>query len=173
MSDLREHECYRVFADEVSESFDEIERGSLIAITWSPDPNRYPFTDPRREYKFCLDYILLCSYKFFRKFVFFPEINAAGHVHIHGYFILKDKIKYFREFLPRLRLIGFVLTKTKVDTGWFEYCCKEVAQTVSVCGSDLPIPLTDLNCAAYRTTWKKARIAKAIPRLNILKYFIK
>lgn len=45
-----------------------------------------------------------------------PELNANGGLHYHGYFIIKDRVKYFKSCLPTLKRNGMVrVEKIKHD----------------------------------------------------------
>lgn len=153
---------------------DIFDTDKLIAFTWSPNPDKYPSSEPRRQYKCLLNHCLLSIYKCCDRFCIVPELNANGNVHIHGWLHVKDKIKYFKWFLPRCRQYGFVLCKTSVDSNWYnKYLVKEIDTTVGVIGEDLPIPLTHNNIEAYRDIYNKGKTLKYIPKkltYDLLKY---
>lgn len=145
-----ETDFYEAFCYEAQDDVDEVDMINLVAFTWSPHPDKYPSYEPRKQYKSLLKHILLCANKWFRIFCFIPEINKNGNIHIHGWYIIKDNIAYFKHFLPRCRQLGFVLLKHKVDHAWFDYCDKEVSLTIQVVGDDLPVPLTHKNIKEYK-----------------------
>lgn len=35
-----------------------------------------------------------------------PELNASGNLHYHGYYIIKDKYKWFNKTLPKMKYNG-------------------------------------------------------------------
>lgn len=37
-----------------------------------------------------------------------PELTVQGNIHYHGFFILKDKIKWFKSILPKMKRNGFI-----------------------------------------------------------------
>lgn len=121
----------------------------ICAFTWTPDPAKYPSSECRKQYKSLLLYTLLDAYKCFSSYMFVPEINKNGNIHIHGWFRIKDKIRFYKWFLPRCKQYGFVLIKSKVDCNWNYYCLKEVDVTKYVIGEDLPVILTHDNYKDY------------------------
>lgn len=81
----------------------------LYLITWTPNPKRLHFK-----------YDMIKNHKWFRRTVFqqcgkcvnllcmIPEFNLNGNIHYHGFFQLKDKVKWFKKALPCMKRIGFV-----------------------------------------------------------------
>lgn len=164
--------CYD-FARIARDDIDDIDITNVYAFTWTPDPVKYPSGSPRRQYKMLLNWILLTAFKYFDKFVFIPELNKNGNVHIHGWYLLRDKIAYYKHFLPRCKQLGWVLVKDKVNDGWFEYLEKELDQTIEILGNDLPIPLTHFNCRNYRDMFKKVKLKHLPTKLTIIDMFNK
>jgi len=37
-----------------------------------------------------------------------PELNASGNLHYHGYYIIKDRFKWFKKVLPKLKYNGMI-----------------------------------------------------------------
>lgn len=135
----------------IQEIYNEInDMSELKAFTWNPDPNKYPSTSPRTQYKTICQTILYQCNKVFDKYIFVPELTELGNIHIHGVFKIKNKYSYFKWFMPKVKSIGYVKLKTKVNEGWFDYISKEINLTASVIGDDLPIPLTHHNCSTYK-----------------------
>lgn len=157
-------EFYAGFCEEAQDELDDIDMTNVLAFTWTPNPIKYPSSQPRQQYKCLLKHILLAASKYFRLFVFVPELNTNGNVHIHGWYIIKDRIAYFKHFLPRCKQLGYVLVKKGINTEWFDYVNKDVDDTVDVIGADLPVPLTHLNCGHYKGLWKKKTGIKYVPR---------
>jgi len=122
------------------------------AFTLNPDPTKYPTTDPRGQYETILNCLLLKKEitKIFSKFFFTPELTENGNIHIHGYFSIKDQVKYYRWFIPACKAWGFLVIKSNIDEKWMmNYCCKDIALMTQVLGNDIPIPLTEENFAMY------------------------
>lgn len=160
---------YEAFCQDACDDLDEIDKTNVIAFTWSPDPNKYPSTEPRKQYKCLLKHILLSSYKYFRLFCFVPELTLQGNVHIHGWYVISDRIKYFKHFLPACRQYGFVKIKDHVTDDWYKYIEKSVSETIQILGADLPIPITHKSVRAYAHLFNKGRAIKYARR----KYNIK
>jgi len=108
---------------------DEINYSNLIAFTWAPDPNKYAVIKPKDQWRALLTHVLFRSHKYFSKFFFTPELTQDGNVHVHGWYIVRDKIAYFRNFLPRCRQFGFVKLKQRpqyqINQTWARYCEKD------------------------------------------------
>lgn len=105
------------------------------AFTWTPDPKRYRSTDPYRQYEDLLLNILLKKEmeQTFTAYVFVPELNENGNIHIHGYYNVKDVVKYNRWFLPACKHWGYTCIKKKVDLKWMiDYLAKEIDNTSQV-----------------------------------------
>lgn len=123
---------------------------NVIAFTWTPDPSKYNTNVPSEQYKSLLN-IIYKTYKCLGKFLFIPELNLNGNVHLHGIFTVKDKIKFYKSFLPKYRSIGYVLLKDCYDIdGWTDYLCEDIAETSQILHPSLPIPLHDDNCQTYK-----------------------
>lgn len=96
-----------------------------IAITITVDTKRWPSYDPREQYKCMLNMLLLRGLdKVLDYFCFVPELHASGNIHLHGVYVIKDTIKYFRSWLPFVKRFGHVILKHRVDINWLGYMCK-------------------------------------------------
>jgi len=150
-----------------------------IAFTWVPDPLRYNSPRPKCQYQALLAHILLTANRVFSTFTFFPELTKQGNIHIHGYYEVKDYVKYFTLFLPKCKQLGFIKVKWKnVNTNWHTYCAKDKKLMKEVLGSKFPVPLTDKNCRDYKHLKRKRPSVKTVlrkiePRYNIEAYFKK
>lgn len=165
---------YDLFCQDAQDDLDEIDMGNIRAFTWVPNPAKYPSSEPAKQYKSLLNHVLLSSFKFFRLFCFVPELTENGNIHIHGWFIIKDRVAFYKIFLPKCRQYGFTLIKTNVDEDWFDYVSKDMSTTIDVVGEDLPVPLTHLNCKAYRKGYTKGLKARLVPRkMDLSKLFNK
>lgn len=154
--DFSFYDGYTMFANEASDQLDEIDMLNVRAFTWSPNPLRFPSTSPSKQYKSLLNWVLLKSHKMFSKFCFTPELSEMGNVHIHGWFIIKDRIKYHKWFIPRCKAAGYVQIKYKnIDEKWFEYIKKDISYMNELFEERLPVPLTNLNYDAYKRVLEK------------------
>lgn len=143
---------------------------AYIAFTFNPDPQKYRSNDPIEQYKS----LLLCLFlkrdiiHTFTKFIFIPELTKMGNVHIHGYFAIRDAIKYHKWFIPACKQWGKMAfyVKKNVDEYWmYDYMCKEVHMLADTF-EDLPYPLSDDNFEDYYQT-KHKTVAKG---KSIMKY---
>lgn len=116
-----------------------------IAFTWTPDPSRYTSTRPDIQYITCL-HILKLAKRCLSDYVFYPELSLQGNIHIHGIYKIKDNIKYHRNFLPKVRNLGWTLLKPVFNwEDWCAYVMKSNEDNDMACivGHDLPVPLTE------------------------------
>jgi len=74
-----------------------------------------------------------------------PEFNANGNLHYHGYFIIKDKVKWFKNVLPKMKYNGLVkinIVKDNLQSA-MEYCRKDNIIMKQVI-KKYPVPYTHL-----------------------------
>ena len=126
------------------EYLDEGNIANAIAFTWCPNPVKYHSIDNKKQYIQLLKHILRHSHTFFSAFCFVPELTKEGNIHIHGWYVLKDKIAYYKRFLFKCRQLGFIKIKSNVDKGWFQYLRKDNETMIGVLGEKIPIPYTHL-----------------------------
>jgi len=70
-----------------------------------------------------------------------PELTTQGNIHYHGFFKLKDKIKWHKSILPRMKRNGFIKIN-KVNSDFdkaIEYSRKD-NEMMSVLMKGLPVP---------------------------------
>lgn len=95
--------------------FDIISHLDLYLITWTPDPKKLPCKyNMVKNY----DYHIRLFFKNFNKachtFAICPEFNLNGNIHYHGWFQLKDPVKWYKSVLPALKHNGY--TKINLST---------------------------------------------------------
>lgn len=116
-----------------------------IGLTVNPDPRRYNSVDPCEQYRSLIQTLLSnrAMRNTFYEFVFWPELTKNGNVHLHGHYRIKDKVKYYKWFLPLVKRIapsGYYI-ETRVDIGWLEYETKSVEDAMSLFEEEgLPVP---------------------------------
>lgn len=128
---------------------DNPDKKELLALTWSPkkqtvDPI-YGLTDFIDKYfvAWC-DVMHTCD--------IYPELNINGALHFHAVICIKDKVKWYKSLLPRLKYDGFVQIKTIFDiNGWIEYLNKDKLHMELICNAKLPLN------KEYLTNYKKAK----------------
>lgn len=149
----------------------------LHAFTWVPNPNKYNSVIPKCQYKALLGHVLLASDRIFKYFKFFPELTKEGNIHIHGYYTIKDLVKYYKYFLPKCKQFGFVKIKCRdINQKWFDYCAKD-SNMMKELFPELPVPLTSDNCKDFHWLKSKRKCIKTImrkyPSYNIAAFFNK
>lgn len=141
------------FAEEAeSDIYDtDISEKKVKLFTWTPDPSRYPTSKPHEQYKIILQLILLQSHKVFSTFAFTPELNDNGNIHIHGWYVIKDKVKYHKYYLPKMKGFGYVkIDNCNSKKALEDYYKKDIElMNEMMYEYDLPIPLTHVNIKAY------------------------
>lgn len=171
MMEVRKDEwiCAEQISKEYADTCKEVLHLSY-AYTWAPNPKYYPSYDPVQQYNCCLNSIFfkqdLC--KIFDKFLFTPELTESGNIHIHGYYTIKDLVKYHRWFLPACKSIGFVLVKSKVNETWTsDYVVKDANRMEDILGFDQPIPLHSINYPHYRREYGESKLKHHFTNLDM------
>lgn len=75
------------------------------------------------------------------EFRIWPEWRVTtGHIHYHGTVWIKDKIKWFKDTIPKLNSLGYKLIK-KIDdeSKWETYCKKEENIAKDILSIEIPI----------------------------------
>lgn len=146
----------------------------LIAFTWSPDPQRFHSKNVKCQWRQMIGAGLRGLFRCAKHICVVPEITIDGRLHCHGWFILHDKVKWFREILPRMKGWGFVCIKLKVDKEWLEYCIKDLEITAEII--DVCVPYCNNTKDEYDIKVRKIRKAlkdvKVKPRTSIVQYFM-
>lgn len=131
-----------------------------------------------------MKHILVCANIFFSKFLFVPELTQEGNVHIHGWYIIKDKIAYHKRFLPRCKELGWIKLKQrpkyKITVEWFQYVEKSIPDMQEVIGYDIPIVFTHRSSLRYLKKFRQSMKPKPIREIkpkyhlgDVTKYFNK
>lgn len=127
----------------------------VILITWNPKPRFYNYdhngdNDFEMQWRTMLDKLFeanrCCS-----RYAFVAEVSDAGKLHMHGFLVVSDKIKYYKKFLPTLRANGFIKIPKANSHKWktFKYHVKEVDFTSDLI-KDSSIVLTHHNYKQMR-----------------------
>lgn len=145
--DSYDDEVYKALVESYIETFTLLD--NVYAFTWN-QTLRYQSTGPSDQYESLLHYFYK-NYKILGTFVIVPELTINGYVHIHGVFTIKDKIKFYKTFMPILKNIGFVMIKPCSHvTGWLQYMSKTISEMIEIMRPELPIPLTSDNVQTYK-----------------------
>jgi len=154
--------------------------GKIQAFTLSPNPKYYNSYDPVGQY----EQILMAIFRYvplrraLSKFVFVPELNANGNIHIHGMYYIKNKYAYNRWFLPACKHWGWTLVKDKnIDQEWVEYIYEDLLETQDILSCDengqlMPVPMTKESLREYTYVHELKHVKNAIPVKNLKKHKI-
>lgn len=90
----------------------DFEVDTVYLITWNPKPSFYGY-DTAGYNNFDVQWWTmirqLCKHiRCLEKYALVPEVSDCGKLHLHGWYVVKDKRKYKRGFLPSLRATGFI-----------------------------------------------------------------
>lgn len=124
-------------SDTFRNAFNEIDiLEKVYLITWNPKPRFYNY-QPFEENDYNLQWmtmidVLCMADRCCSNYAFVPEISPEGKLHMHGWFIISDKVKYHKSFLPSLKRNGFIKKLPANSHGWktFQYHVKDVQETV-------------------------------------------
>jgi len=123
---------------------------TVMLITWNPKPRFYNYdkygdNDFDVQWVTMLD-VLLRANRCCSNYAFVAEISELGKLHMHGFLVVSDKIKYLRSFLPTLRKNGFISVSKASSHGWktFKYHVKDIPNTCELI-KKFPIVLTKKN----------------------------
>lgn len=58
----------------------------------------------------------------------YPEVSSTGRLHFHGYFSIKDQIKY-KKTINCLRKYGHLKLEKHISLNWLKYCQKDLEET--------------------------------------------
>jgi len=76
-----------------------------------------------------------------------PELNASGNLHYHGYYVLKDKYKWFKSVLPRMKYEGNLkIDIVTADLSKAMVYCRKDRDIMLKLITARPLPITKENC---------------------------
>lgn len=172
-------------SDKVYEyAWDEIEEyDKVMLITWNPKPRFYaydPYGDNNypRQWNTMLE-VLCEAYRTCSRFAFVPEISEDGKLHMHGWYVIKDRLKYHKSFLPSLRKNGFIKKSKARSHEWktFKYHVKELEITREYLPDYESMVITHMNYMYFKKLVNLQRILnsemeknkKLVKKYNVLK----
>lgn len=89
----------------------------IYLFTWSPkDQNTL---NPKFKYIDDIANYFRQWHQCMKEFEVNPEFNQNGNLHYHGYFRIKDQIKWFKRILPKMKYNGYIKIN-KVHTSFDE-----------------------------------------------------
>lgn len=105
-------------------------------LTWNPKPryiDHQKFTPNNYNLQWYTMLLTLISVmqRACSMYCFIPEIGENGKLHCHGWFLVKDMVKFHKSFLPTLRRKGFVKIDkiSKLSNKSFDYYKKDLVET--------------------------------------------
>lgn len=109
-----------------------ISTAKLIMFTWTPKPldgDQESLYDLHliqlfNKWRYCMSTFAVC-----------PELNLNGCIHYHGWYQMKDELKWYKQILPTMKGLGFFKpTEVKYrDSTWNEYYHKKVDDGFTPC----------------------------------------
>lgn len=156
-----------------------IESRPVHLFTWAPNPKKFPRKhDMVYNYYYHLKNYFDKWHQCMYAFAICPELTLNGNVHYHGWYQLKDNVKWHKSLLPKLKYAGFV----KIDEAKFVeihswdakdnslHYYKKDADTYASIFAPWPVPFTsNMSFARFKTITKKRTIVNAFNYEQYLK----
>lgn len=174
----------RILYKDAWENIEEMD--DVIFITWNPKPRFYPCTEERDglisinynvQWLMMLQKLVLVD-RCCRNYGIVAEVSDTGKLHCHGFLVLKDKIKYNKQFLPTLQRNGFVKVTVAKSHKWFEYHVEDVDETIQYIHKYphlialTPVTIDEAKTTLFHVECKGARtVAKERKKLSIMTMF--
>jgi len=80
-----------------------------------------------------------------------PELNSSGNLHYHGYFVLKDRTKWHKSVLPKMKYNGLIkIDKVKNDLAKAMVYPRKDNQMMQDIITKYPVPYTNDNILLRR-----------------------
>lgn len=114
--------------------------GEAYLFTYSP---RDVTLNPTYSFMNHINLYFWSWHKCMESFEVNPEFNQNGNLHYHGYFIIKDKYKWYHNVLPKMKYNGFIKINIVVDDLFkaLDYCRKD--RELMIRSIDHKIPFTE------------------------------
>lgn len=127
---------------EVHETYIDLDMHTVYLFTWNPKDKvkgiQHEYTNKWKGMINILKHFSRCM----SKYSIVPEVSDAGRLHCHGWFIIKDKIKWHKSVHKLLTSNGlFKMNKMKGKKG-LEYYKKDIELTINLVDPDY-WPYTD------------------------------
>lgn len=107
----------------------------VMLITWNPKPKFYDYSiygpnDFNMQWRTMME-LLIQAYRACCRFAFVPEVSDEGKLHMHGWYVVSDRVKYNKSFLPSLYRSGFIKKSRAKSHEFktFKYHIKELYET--------------------------------------------
>lgn len=114
---------------------------TIYLFTWNPKDSFAQCDDPTSKWDTMICRILKHFKRCMSYYAIVPEFSDQGRLHCHGWFIIKDKIKWVKSVLPLVKRSGFMKMNKMRSSKAFEYMKKELEETQSILHDSL-LPFT-------------------------------
>lgn len=174
----------RIIYKDAWDAIDELD--DIIFLTWNPKPRFYPCRlehdgisdiDYNTQWLMMLQKLQLVD-RCCRNYGIVAEVSNTGKLHCHGFLVLKDRIKFNKQFLPTLQNNGFIKVTPAKSHQWFEYHVEDLDDTVQYIHKYphlvvlTPTTLQEVKKVLFHVECKGARlIAKQRKAVNMLEMF--
>jgi len=148
----------------------EIKPGDeVILFTYSPNPNRkYWSRDQMKNYKIHIRNYFSQFPKCFKRFAMCPELNLQGNIHYHGWYVVKDHVKWLKHLLPSMKFGGFFKANKLVDKDkGLKYYTKDLCKKLF---EDDYASITNVNAYMFKKPVTKLRAKHVMKEMTDLDY---
>lgn len=159
-----------VSRDFYNEAWSEIEETDHVYLfTWNPKPRFYQY-DKYGDNDYNNQWLTMCKKivkleRCSKNYAIVAEISDSGKLHCHGFFVMKDKVKWIKSVLPSFKRGGFVKHAKANSHKWevFKYHVKEIEITDSLI-RDIPIVVTPFTQKEVIKCIRKVEVDVAIEK---------
>lgn len=152
---------------EICESCEEDigEDDTVMLFTWNPSDKSISPLDRNMKWDTMISKYLKGLHRCCKKFCVVPEVSEMGRLHCHGWFIIKDKVKWVKSVLPKLQRHGmFKMNKMNSKKG-LAYYKKDYEVTNELLRMSLPFCHYTVN--SYMKYLRKEYLKKVEKHKNV------
>lgn len=96
-----------------------------------------------------------------------PELNSNGNLHYHGYFIIKDKTKWYKSVLPKMKYNGLIkINKVQNNLDSAMVYPRKDRTLMSLIIKKYPVPYTDQHILLRQRKQKEENIITQIEEMS-------
>lgn len=165
---------------------DDIEGSVMYAFTCNPKAQFYEHVDGVDKYDPCYQHnwkkmisVLKHLNRCCSKYLIIPETSETGKLHCHGWFVMKDSIKWKKSVKGILeKQLGFIKINKVTDNNAFlkkSYYSKDLEETLTLIGDHKLMLLGHLTCKNVLEYISKQKIVledMEVPKYDIEKFFL-
>lgn len=152
---------------EISELDLNWESNEVYLFTWNPK-DRFvgDLVKPQFKWDSMITKVLQFFDRCMKYYCVIPEFSITGRLHCHGWFVIKDKVKWHKSVYPKMKANGFVkINKAKCEKS-MHYYKKELDDTCKMLDH---VPLCHYNCSTVQKEIDVKYILLQSARLNVKK----